>query len=96
VTAELRPRGIHVHTVNPGFVETEGFPQRAALRSAVFRRLVIDPEDVAAAVLRALDRDRPEIFVPGWFRIAAVAQAVIPGLVGRISSRSGYRPTIAP
>ena len=27
VARELRPRGIHVHTVNPGFVHTEGFPQ---------------------------------------------------------------------
>src|SRR4029450_6579949 len=27
VTAELAPRGIHVHTVLPGFAETEGFPQ---------------------------------------------------------------------
>ena len=96
VTAELRARGIHVHTVNPGFVETEGFPQRTALRSAIFRRLVLEPEDVAAAVLRALDRDRAELFVPGWFRIAFIAQALLPGLVARISSRSGYRPTIAP
>ena len=25
-TSELRSRGVHVHTVNPGFVETEGLP----------------------------------------------------------------------
>jgi uncharacterized protein len=96
ITAELRPRGIHVHTVNPGFVETEGFPQRAALRSAVFRRLVIEPEDVARAVLRSLEHDRREIFVPRFFRIASIAQALLPGLVGRISAGSGYRPRIQP
>ena len=96
VTAELRPRGIHVHTVNPGFVETEGFPQRATLRSGLFRRTVIEPEDVADAVLRALDHDRREIFVPRWFRLAFIAQALLPGLVGRISSRSGHRPRIEP
>ena len=33
VTALLRPRGIEVHTVMPGFVETEGFPQRTKLQS---------------------------------------------------------------
>ena len=26
--ASLPARGVHVHTVNPGFVETPGFPQR--------------------------------------------------------------------
>ena len=31
VTAELGQRGIHVHTVLPGFAETEGFPQRDVL-----------------------------------------------------------------
>ena len=30
----LGARGVQVHTVLPGFVETEGFPQRAVLRSA--------------------------------------------------------------
>jgi short-subunit dehydrogenase len=94
VTAELRPTGIHVHTINPGFVETEGFPQRATLRNAIFRRIVIEPDDVARAVLRALDRDQREVFVPRVFRLAFIAQALVPGVVGRLSSRSGYRPTI--
>jgi short-subunit dehydrogenase len=79
-----------VHTVNPGFVETEGFPQATTLRSGLLRRVVVRPEDVARRVLDAVDRDRREIFVPRWYRAAAIAQAVAPGLVARIAGRSGY------
>jgi short-subunit dehydrogenase len=89
--ADLRPRGIRVHTVNPGFVETEGFPQRTALRSRLFRRLVIEPDDVARHVLHVLDRDKRETFVPRVYRLAALAQALAPGLVARAGSGSGYR-----
>jgi short-subunit dehydrogenase len=88
---ELRPRGIHVHTVNPGFVETEGFPQATVLRSALLRRVVVEPNHVARQVLKAIDRDRRETFVPRWYRAAAVAEALAPGLLARLSARTGYR-----
>jgi short-subunit dehydrogenase len=90
-TGEVRARGIHVHTVNPGFVETEGFPQATVLRSALLRRLVVGPEHVGRHVMKVLDRDKRETFVPRWYRIAAIAQALVPGLLARASSRSGYR-----
>jgi len=90
-TTELHSRGIHVHTVNPGFVETEGFPQASVLRSSLLRRLVVDPEHVARHVVKAVEQDKRETFVPGWYRIAAIAQAVAPGLMSRLATRSGYR-----
>ena len=90
-TGELRPRGIHVHTVNPGFVETEGFPQATVLRSALLRRLVVDPEHIARRVVRVIERDKRETFVPHWYRLAAIAQALVPGVLARLASRSGHR-----
>ena len=77
--------------MNPGFVETEGFPQASKLRSALLRRLVVGPEHVARHVLKVLERDKRETFVPRWYRAAAVAQALAPGLVARLSSRGSYR-----
>lgn len=89
-SGELRRRGIHVLTVNPGFVETEGFPQRNVLRSRLLRRLVIDPEDVAEHVVQSLERGRTETFVPAVYRVAAVAQTVAPSLLVRVLARAGY------
>jgi short-subunit dehydrogenase len=85
--AELRARGIHVHSVSPGFVETEGFPQAARFRSRALRRLIVDPDYVARHVLKVIDRDRRETFVPRWYRAAAIAQALMPALVARLSAR---------
>jgi NAD(P)-dependent dehydrogenase (short-subunit alcohol dehydrogenase family) len=86
VAVELRPRGVHVHTILPGFVETEGFPQRTRFGPAL-GSLVVEPELVAERVLAAVERDRREVFVPRWYRFAPLAQALAPGLVTRVSSR---------
>lgn len=85
--ATLRRRGIRVHTVNPGLVETEGFPQRAALRSPWLRRVVIGSDEVAERILASVRDDRTEIFVPGWYRALALAQALAPGTTARLAGR---------
>jgi uncharacterized protein len=87
---ELRPRGVHVHTVSPGFVHTEGFPQDWLLRGR-FRRIVVGPELVAERIVRAVERNQGEIFVPRWYRAAAIAQAVLPGPFRRVPARRATR-----
>jgi hypothetical protein len=92
VGAELAGRGIRVHAVNPGFVDTPGFPNRDRFGRSPLRRLVADPDAVASTVVRAVERKRAEQFVPWWYRTAAIAQAVAPGLLARaVRARSTQR-----
>jgi all-trans-retinol dehydrogenase (NAD+) len=88
LAVELAPRGISVLTVNPGFVETPGFPQRLRFRFPL-RLLVVDPPFVAARVLDAVEKGRREIVVPRWYRPAAWAQALTPSLTARLRIRLG-------
>jgi NAD(P)-dependent dehydrogenase (short-subunit alcohol dehydrogenase family) len=84
VAAELRPRGIRVHTIKPGFVETEGFPQDRL--PPLLHRFVVGPEDVAEHVIASLDRGHGETTVPRLYRAAAVVQALAPNLFSRLAS----------
>jgi NAD(P)-dependent dehydrogenase (short-subunit alcohol dehydrogenase family) len=87
LSVELAPRGVHVHTINPGFVETPGFPQRARIRGPLYR-LVAQPPLVARRILDAVDKDKREVVVPRYYRPAIWLQALVPGLVANARART--------
>jgi uncharacterized protein len=91
VTAELARRGIRTHAVCPGPVETPGFPQKRLLERRFAGRAVLRPEDVAQAVVAAVERNRAEIVVPRYFRLAAAAQALVPAQFSRLATRARGR-----
>ncbi len=90
--AQLRGERIRVHTVKPGFAETEGFPQ--SWLPGPVQRLVLEPEDVAAHVLASLERGRGETTVPWYYAPAGVLQALLPNAFARVLAHGPSRSRI--
>jgi len=87
LAATLAARGIAVHTVLPGLVETEGFPQRERVRGLACR-MVVGPALVGERIVDAVERGKREVFVPRWYRAFALVQAMAPSLVARLAARA--------
>ena len=68
---EERAHGVHVGMVLPGFVATEGFPQRELVESARTRWMVSTPEKVAEAIVQAGPGGKAERYVPRPYWAAA-------------------------
>ncbi|WP_228430969.1 SDR family NAD(P)-dependent oxidoreductase [Baekduia soli] len=87
---EEAPHGVHVGLVNPGFIATEGFPQRELVGRASTRWMVSTPEKVAEAIIDAGPGGRAERYVPRPYALAAAARLLLPGGVRRVlASRDG-------
>ena len=87
--AEERRHGVHVGLVLPGFVQTEGFPQRE-LVSRWFTRLIVSrPEKVAEAIIDAGPGGKAERIVPRYYGVPVVLKAIAPWLVRRATGGGG-------
>jgi short-subunit dehydrogenase len=87
--AELRPAGVGVSTIFPGFIREAGMYADTAIKlpAGVGTRT---PEQVAAAVVRAIRRDKAEIDVaPVLLRVGGILGGVAPELVDRMSRIGG-------
>jgi uncharacterized protein len=80
---EERPHGVHVTLVQPGFVATDGFPQRKLLARPWTRWMVSTDAKAAEAIVDAWRRRRPEAYVPRPYGLVPVARALLPGLYRR-------------
>jgi short-subunit dehydrogenase len=86
---DLHPHGVGVSTVLPGFIREAGMfaDSGARLPPGVGTR---SPEEVARAVVTAIERNRAEIVVaPLTMRIGATIAGVAPGLAAAASRRLG-------
>jgi short-subunit dehydrogenase len=83
---EEAPHGVHVGLVLPGYVSTEGFPQRELVAKRLTRWIVSTPDAVAKAIVDAGPGGSAERYVPRPYWLAAGARIVLPGLVRRATS----------
>lgn len=76
---ELAPLGVMVTVVNPGLVETEGFPMTDIKDHPQLGRLVMRPERVAEVIVDVVRRRRgPEISVPRWLGGFQALRVLVP------------------
>jgi short-subunit dehydrogenase len=86
---ELRGTGIGVSTVFPAGVRDAGMFARTAITLPWYAG-TSSPQDVARAVVRAVERDRSEVVVAaGGERLGAAISGVAPVLVGRLARVAG-------
>jgi len=86
--AEEKPNGIHVGMVLPGFVTTEGFPQRELMDKRLTRRIVSTPEKVADAIVAVGPGGKAERYVPRPYWVIAALRILAPALTRRGSANA--------
>ena len=77
------PHGVHVALVQPGFVDTEGLPQRKMLARPWTRWMVTTEDKAVEGILEAWRRRRPEAYIPRPYGLVPVARVLLPGLYRR-------------
>jgi short-subunit dehydrogenase len=82
---DLEGSGIHAALINVGPIDTEIWQKTD--EPTAYRGRKLPPSAVSAAVFRAIERRRHEVWVPGWLRCAWWLRVVAPGLFRAGSAR---------
>ncbi|MFQ5666803.1 MAG: SDR family NAD(P)-dependent oxidoreductase [Candidatus Binatia bacterium] len=92
--SELRGRSIGVTLVLPGEMSTALFAEHPSweLRPGFQRRMEVPPERVAAAIVRAVRRERFDVVEPCYLRPPVVLNRLFPNFFRHQLYRSYYRP----
>jgi short-subunit dehydrogenase len=80
---EEKPNGVHVGNVLPGFISTEGFPQKQLTGRALTRWMVSKPEKAAQAIVDAGPGGKAERYVPRVYGVVPALRHSFPALVRR-------------
>jgi len=81
--AEEHAHGVHVGAVMPGFIPTEGFPQRELVEKRSTRWMLGTPEQAAEAIYEVGLGGRAERYVPRFYGGLAALRTVAPAVVRR-------------
>lgn len=93
IREDLRPHGVGVSVVLPGFIRDAGMFADADIELPRVSRALAGtkaPDDVAAAVIRAVERNRAELDVaPVGIRVGTAIAQIAPQLAASLSRRMG-------
>lgn len=87
VRYELAGSGVGVTVVVPAVVATSFFARRGADYARRFPR-PLAPARVAARLVLAVERERPEVYVPRWTVVPARLRGGLPGVFRHAAARS--------
>jgi len=77
--SELRHQDVHVSSVEPGPVPTEGFPQRGMAGHPIYRLGLASTDDVTKAIRDAIEKRKVRRTVPRPYYLAQLARLIAPG-----------------
>jgi short-subunit dehydrogenase len=81
---EEKGNGVHVGAVLPGFLVTEGFPQRHLTDRAATRWMAGKPSTGADAIADIALNRRPERYTPRIYGVVPALRHVAPGIVRKV------------
>ncbi|MFN2387986.1 MAG: SDR family NAD(P)-dependent oxidoreductase [Actinomycetota bacterium] len=92
---ELSDSGVCVSMVAPGFVPTEGFPQRDLARDRLLRHTLASTQDVSDAIRDAIVNRKPERVVPRWYYALEIPRLLAPPLYRAVQNKAVKKRTEA-